>query len=260
MEPAKEENNKRGTAVADGEENSATVRKQKIKLIISKRLMNLDYYKRLHEGSLFWLNAIRLSHDHIRRYYDKETLASRAKQFFCLGMSIGNILRIENLSQALYATLLLFSEFEFYFHTAGPAQAVKLLYARDGTYFPQSLSTYNSNEPANIQISKFGKKIVLEMLKVTNNIDNLDYFQVFYSLCESLTQLYEKFNNLSVEQKHHYDEFILFDNKIKNHIIKIISNDMNNLAQSILHDQLETMENLFEDPGQGLCVMYEENW
>ena len=23
---------------------------------------------------------------------------------------------------------------------------------------------------------------------------------------------------------------------------------------------LETMENLFDDPGQGLCVMYEENW
>ena len=70
------------------------------KNIISKRLMNLDYYKRLHQGSLFWLNAIRLSHDHIRRHYDKETLALRAKQFFCLGMSIGNILRINDISQA----------------------------------------------------------------------------------------------------------------------------------------------------------------
>jgi hypothetical protein len=230
------------------------------KNIISKRLMNLDYYKRLHQGSLFWLNAIRLSHDHIRRHYDEETLALRAKQFFCLGMSIGNILRINDLSQALYATLLLFSEYEFHFHTAGPAQAIKLLYARDGTYFPQSLSAYNANEPANIQLSKFGKKVVLEFLKTPNNTENLDYFQVFYSLCESLTQLYEKFNNLDVEHKHHYEEFLAFDNKIKHHIISKISNDMNDLAQSVLHDQLETMENLFDDPGQGLCVMYEENW
>ena len=51
--------------------------------------------------------------------------------------------------------------------------------------------TYNANEPANIQLSKFGKKVVLEFLKTPNNTENLDYFQVFYSLCESLTQLYE---------------------------------------------------------------------
>ena len=103
------------------------------------------------------------------------------------------------------------------------------------------------------QRSDVGKSVI-------SGIENLDYFQVFYSLCESLTQLYEKFNNLDVEHKHHYEEFLAFDNKIKHHIISKISNDMNDLAQSVLHDQLETMENLLDDPGQGLCVMYEENW
>ena len=82
-------------------DDTPSARKQKTKLIVSKRIMNLDYYKRLHEGHLFWLNAIRLSHDHILRHYDKEVLALRAKQFFCLGMSIGNILLIDDLNQAL---------------------------------------------------------------------------------------------------------------------------------------------------------------
>ena len=241
-------------------DDTPSARKQKTKLIVSKRIMNLDYYKRLHEGHLFWLNAIRLSHDHILRHYDKEFLALRAKQFLCLGMSIGNILLIDDLNQALYACLLLLNEFEYYFHTAAPAQAMKLLYARDGTYFPQSLSIYEKTEPATVQLNKFGKKVVLEFLKVPNNIDNLDYFEVFYSLCNSLAQLYNKFSDLPVDERHHFDEFVTFDSKIKHHIISKISTDMNELARSVLHDQLETMDNLFDDPGQGLCVMYEENW
>ena len=48
--------------------------------MIQKRTVNISYFKRLHEGSLLWLNAVRLTHENIQQYYEAGELAARAQQ------------------------------------------------------------------------------------------------------------------------------------------------------------------------------------
>ena len=227
--------------------------------MIQKRVVNVSYFKRLHEGSLLWLNAIRLTHENIRQHYDAGELASRAKQLLCLGTSMSSLLDIESPSQMLYALLILFSEFEYHFLLSGPAQMMKLLYAREGSNYPQSLLGYKETEPSNVNVSKFQNEIVLEFLQVPANASDLDYFVIFDRFCEVLLSVYEKLEALPLENSNVYNNLVMFDKKLKAFIISRISHEMNDLAKNVLQTQCSTMDNLFESE-QGLRVYYEESW
>ena len=227
--------------------------------MIQKRTVNINYFKRLHEGSLLWLNAIRLTHENIQQHYEAGELAARAQQLLCLGTSMSDLLKIASASKMLYALVVLFSEFEYHFFLSGPAQMMKLLYAREGGNYPQSLLGYSESEPSNINVSKFQNEIVLEFLHVPPNSTNLDYFMVFDRFCEVLLNVYERLETLPFENVNVYSNLVMFDKKLKTFIISRISHEMNSLAKTVVKTQCATMDNLFESE-QGLRVFYEESW
>ena len=155
--------------------------------LVRKRMRNVTYYKRLHAGSVLWLNAVRLTQQNICNFYDPDDLRVRAKQFFSLGMSLGKILLIENPGQVLVALNLLMLEYEYMFYTNGPAQVVKLLYAEESSCVPRSLVHYVESQPFPVTLKKFQNDIVFEFLFCPHeNANQLDYFVVFDTLCDTL--------------------------------------------------------------------------
>jgi len=228
--------------------------------LVRKRMRNVTYYKRLHAGSVLWLNAVRLTQQNICNFYDPDDLRVRAKQFFSLGMSLGKILLIENPGQVLVALNLLMLEYEYMFYTNGPAQVVKLLYAEESSCVPRSLVHYVESQPFPVTLKKFQNDIVFEFLFCPHeNANQLDYFVVFDTLCDTLALIYEKLNLLDVKYDHVYNDLITFDNKIKHHIFSKISKEMHALSEEVVSVQLKTMDNLFESQ-DGLRAMFQDNW
>ena len=91
------------------------------------------------------------------------------------------------------------------------------------------------------------------------NANQLDYFVVFDTLCDTLALIYEKLNLLDVKYDHVYNDLITFDNKIKHHIFSKISKEMHALSEEVVSVQLKTMDNLFESQ-DGLRAMFQDNW
>ena len=48
-----------------------------IDYVIHKRVKNLDYLRRVHDGQVFWLNVVKISASDIERYYHPQTLQKR---------------------------------------------------------------------------------------------------------------------------------------------------------------------------------------
>ena len=86
-----------------------------IEYMINKRVKNLDYLKRVHEGHVFWLNVVKINSSDIERYYHPQTLQKRVQQWFYLGVSIAPLLQLENGWSFVRACAQLMEEYEYHF-------------------------------------------------------------------------------------------------------------------------------------------------
>lgn len=50
---------------------------QLLEYIVKKRVDNLDYIRRVHEGKVFWLNCVKITPQDIEQYYHPQTLQKR---------------------------------------------------------------------------------------------------------------------------------------------------------------------------------------
>jgi len=47
--------------------------------LVKKRLANFDYIKRVHQGSVHWMNSVLLSQEDIRGYYNAQNKQGASK-------------------------------------------------------------------------------------------------------------------------------------------------------------------------------------
>jgi hypothetical protein len=50
---------------------------QLLEYVVKKRVDNLDYIRRVHEGKVFWLNCVKITPQDIEQYYHPQTLQKR---------------------------------------------------------------------------------------------------------------------------------------------------------------------------------------
>ncbi|GKT14207.1 hypothetical protein ADUPG1_010442 [Aduncisulcus paluster] len=88
-----------------------------IEHIITKRLTNLEYLKRVHRGKAFWLNIVQLSPDDIVSSYDSTFLQNRTCIWFSLGVSLGRLIPNPNGPSFIFAVARVFYELDALVHT-----------------------------------------------------------------------------------------------------------------------------------------------
>lgn len=102
-------------------------RMSKVEYIVTKRIANLEYIRKVHEGNVYWLNVVRLSKDDIKNFYHPQALqkrytvsinlsdVSRVQQWFYIGVSIAPLLQFQNGFQFVRACSQLMEEYEYHF-------------------------------------------------------------------------------------------------------------------------------------------------
>lgn len=128
-----------------------------IEYIINKRVKNLDYIRRVHEGKAYWLNIVKIRPEDIIQFYHPDTLKKRVVQWFYLGISIAPLLQLDNGYQFIRACAQLIEEFEYHFANMA-VQGMKIL---------KSLAISNNNEDEEEWSSQYGN---LEGAKDDNGV------------------------------------------------------------------------------------------
>ena len=68
----------------------------------------------------------------------------------------------------------------------------------------------------------------------------LDYLEVFFSLCEILLQLYARFSNESegAFNGHVFDGLVKVDTAVKKHLLDPVTTEVTDMAGEVLNEQL----------------------
>jgi hypothetical protein len=207
-------------------------RKQRIEQLVTKRIHNVNYLKKFHEGDHYWMNLISMSKEELQGFAKKQIPHSRVLGYFYLGMSLSKIFdelscgphtnKAEAVAKFIRSITQLVEEFEFYFSSSA-MQSVKYVMAKNSQCMyphiaptPPSVSGGESgnssggggmhlNDPALIpkpNVFKYQSDVVYEFL-LTPHIpfaDSMDYVEVLSSLCEILLNVYKAFQDSTCYQ------------------------------------------------------------
>eukprot|EP01091_Cochliopodium_minus_P006384 TRINITY_DN16278_c0_g1_i1.p1 TRINITY_DN16278_c0_g1~~TRINITY_DN16278_c0_g1_i1.p1 ORF type:complete len:250 (+),score=43.00 TRINITY_DN16278_c0_g1_i1:12-761(+) len=177
---------------------------EEAKLLIESRYVNWGYIKRVHEGITFWMNIIHITKNDLVEYYTRKIksmdLQKRCKKWYCLGISLSNLLILnENLESYLKKLDQLFGEFE--------------------------------------NFSKLKKETSHEgrILQIPNMPGDFDYLQIVYSLMDVINLVYKKILEKPSEVNNAiYNLIKKIDQKFLVNILKIITKDLHKLQESLL--------------------------
>ena len=169
-------------------------------------------------------------HD-IANYVSSTVPKQRIESFFCLGLSISKIVTLKDGLPAVRAFSQLMEEWE-YVHSGSTMQSVKFVMAKNSNcIYPQTSPIDGYSDLARPSVYKFHSTIVYEHLQLPHIPFELDYVEVFYSLCVELSKLYDKlisdecFGNQVV-----YDAIVRLDTRVKHHIINLVSKEITEIS------------------------------
>lgn len=214
-------------------------RKQRLEAVTYKRRNNLSYLKKVHGGGVFWFNVVYLSKADISRYIQQSVPRLRADAFYFLGVSIYNVLDL-NLSKfdAVRAFSQLIEEWEY--HYAGAAlQGMKFVMAKHSpSMYPQLHAPADSsavmlNDIQRPSVYRYNSSVVYEYLHVPHIPFQLNYCEVFASLCDALTLLYEYFRaEECYTSQPLYDTVLRLDGRVKHHVINLVAKEITEMSSN----------------------------
>jgi hypothetical protein len=170
-------------------------RKQRLETMIEKRKNNFQYLKTVHDGGTFWLNTVMIDKNKLFSLVSDTTRVPpiRSVMYYYLGLSLSKLLDLPPGPITVRALSQLLEEWEYYF-ASNTMQSMKYVMARTSSYpYPQYMPNDGDIDQIRSGVYKFNNDIVYEHLQCPHVPFNLDYVQVFYSLCEMLYELYDKF-------------------------------------------------------------------
>mmetsp|Transcript_3961 Transcript_3961/g.6197 ORF Transcript_3961/g.6197 Transcript_3961/m.6197 type:complete len:259 (+) Transcript_3961:63-839(+) len=217
-------------------------RKQRLETLIEKRKNNFLYLKRVHNGGCFWLNSVLTEHRDLNLHIFEKVQPMRAVMYYYLGLSISKLLDLQPGPVIIRAFAQLLEEWEYMFASV-PMQGMKYVMARTSHYaYPQFMPAEGDQDQIRSTIFKFNNDVVFEYLLYPHVPFELDYLEVFHSLCDMLYSLYEKlwhedsFSNVAV-----YETVVRLDARVKHFVINLVAKEFTETAISTVKDEVDDL-------------------
>ena len=230
----------------------------KLEHLVQKRIENFEYMRKVHIGKTHWMNVVLLNQADILQAYDPAQLTRLIEKWATLGLSVGNLLSLPlNGSMLVRALAQLLTEFDYHFAYASK-QSMKFLMAKETDGYVDTLATHSQDDGDAIKPTLHKCRGVpvyehlmfagVDVLNPSNAASaswsspaSLDYFEVAFSLCAVMSQLYTKLMDASCASRIVFDALMKIDVEIKHIILNAYSKAFNRLAISILRDQLQQL-------------------
>ena len=127
--------------------------------LVRRRLENLRYMVKVHQGGVHWMNVVSLEKADILQAYGGNP-EKTIEKWATLGLGIGELLsRSINGATLVRAISQLLIEFDYHFSNAA-GRGIKLMLAKDSEYYPDSSSRFDS-KPV---LHRCGKYVTYEYL------------------------------------------------------------------------------------------------
>ncbi|SAM05469.1 hypothetical protein [Absidia glauca] len=199
--------------------------------LVSKRVSTIQYLSRTHQGSTHWFNTILLTRDDLDDMYSNTKMMKRSCNFYTLGVSLGNLLHIINPIDFVKALAQLLTEFEH--HTNDTSrQKMKNIFKKTNKSKDGSGHSDGSGEYTHLIVPHVPYE--------------LDYFEIFFTLCDILTEIYQRFI-LDMEGCQHaqvyFESAVKADGKFKK-ILSMITKELDALARNAIKDELKLIDPL----------------
>jgi hypothetical protein len=184
-------------------------RLHRLQALVAKRRSNFAYIKKTHSGEGYWLNSVRMHKSDINDFLvSNDAPWQRLLPYVQLGVSLADICdaaaAAHEASQsaggsstadgngsglrALRAALQLLEEWEYHTASSFSVQSVKFMMARNvSSAFPEP-----DTDLGRYTLNKFNNEILFERLRAPLTPFDLDYVEVLHSLCDVLSNLYER--------------------------------------------------------------------
>ncbi|KAJ3285837.1 hypothetical protein HDU79_007041 [Rhizoclosmatium sp. JEL0117] len=199
--------------------------------LVRTRIQSLAHLQNLHTGNAFYFDTVRMTSDVLAQTYDNPISAKRCWQYKYLGLSVGGLLVIISPFEFVKALNVLLLEYEN--ETEAKQVNVSQNLFRRKKIHSQDLSNVSTT---------FLETGVYEYLETPDIPFELDYCQVFMSLCDALVAAYNKLIDGTEEvcSEGYLNAAKRFDGLVK----KIISNvykDLENASVSLMREELASL-------------------
>ncbi|KAH9814580.1 hypothetical protein DFH28DRAFT_1082784 [Melampsora americana] len=154
-----------------------------LKILAQKRITTFVYLKKVHEGKVHWFNTILLTRAELEKNFDQQRMQRRTTRFAILGMSLSSLLDIMTFHDFLKGLLNLLLEYETI-----PDDILK---PKMKGMFRQSKTPRKSSSAPDypITLQESGES---SYLFAPNIPFDLDYFEVWITLCDIIVEIYQK--------------------------------------------------------------------
>ncbi|SNX84334.1 uncharacterized protein MEPE_03043 [Melanopsichium pennsylvanicum] len=194
-----------------------------------KRIRSLTYLKRSLQSQQMWFSTISLSPAELSHAFDNDRMAKRTLRYSLLGLSLSSILELSNPSDMARAIVSLINELDGYTDEHVAALTTGTGSANFGTQRPRMRNLFKSGKQtlkrstAAQAISEFGamdsnmigpsSALTAQggghgepnsYLMAPNIPFGLDFFQIFFTLCDMLTEVYYKMLSFLPREATHY--------------------------------------------------------
>jgi hypothetical protein len=197
-----------------------------------------------------WLNVIKLTEANIINFYTPEQLQKRARQWFTLGVSVAQLLKLPSAVHVARAFLQLLEEYEYSVaHEQSKARA-EPLHIRSAR--PPPSQDNGASKPSRRGAGSYDYLIMPPACIV----GNMDYCQVVLALCDVLSLVYSKFLDPACSAPELHDSIMKSDKKVKSLVLSKISTDLTATAQPLINRQLQGLLNhMFLDDSTTTSVL-----
>ncbi|AOW06194.1 hypothetical protein B0I72DRAFT_135015 [Yarrowia lipolytica] len=203
---------------------------QQIQELVVRRIQYIEYVRRVHSGSLYWLNSVHLSRDDIEAmHYDNNA----AQHLFCLGASLPHMI-VSNTTQQSYlrSFLALMKEFE----TFSSAETTKHRLSGVGRFF--RAKTKNDKSEESSAPVEFTHLTIYRLPFVP------DMYETFGSVCAILVDAYSKILELPGKAPDSYEMLLRLDERVKRGVLDAFVKDVDAMSKNVVRDEAMKIESL----------------
>ncbi|KAI1318379.1 hypothetical protein EDD11_006717 [Mortierella claussenii] len=210
--------------------------------LLSKRVASWQYVTRVFQGGMVLYNTALVSEQEMRHIWTEDKMQRRSLQFFFLGTSLAATLDIPRTADCIKALSHVMQEFEYF----------AVAESRSKSKFFKS-----SARKVAVDGEDAGEYLHLEVRTIPFN---LDYVVTTATLCDMISQVYEKLRH----QQHHQDQhwtvatlemFSRVDARFKK-ILTLVYKELEGIARATLVEELNAIDPL----GLNSSSLQDDDW
>eukprot|EP01137_Pigoraptor_chileana_P021464 Opistho-2@85233 len=195
-----------------------------------KRIETINYFQKVHEGKILWMNVVQIVYHDYGMLYSNEKHRERAKNFFFLGLSMGVLLSLPDGQQFVRAVAQLIEEYRY--HISNPAFKGIVSLTKSNKGVAQNMPS-EEDAPVTSEIVFAGNTPQYKYLITTEMNIQVDYYEVMMCLCTTLKQAYEKFKHPNCVSLVLMDAVVKIDTRLMNLVFEFVVHDLSKISKLI---------------------------